>query len=380
MAFKMNKPLIKGSMAHKKMKESIVADTRTQADPNLVQAGAALGESYIPGSIDYNIDRGLKNIDFDKPEKQPRPGSKITPPDIELSDTEYEAMFEPETDDEDIKVKKEKKTKKKYIPEPEDEDEPIEIEDLPDEPKKKRGYKQDPLEIASKEQMERARQHAEENLKRRKREAEDRRVENIKPIERKKIEELPVDIEESMPKPVEAPKTKKKVMAEDNPKYQIADPKYDIEGNVISLGGTPPRQRGYAYHHEADQWTYNDIPITEAEVPGEAVEWIMKDAIKDQEIKKEFISKDIKKETKPVTIDKDSKIVKPREHQYRWGTSMNPGAWKKDGKKRYETDLKRWEQQKQDSAMQKRDDRIFRNARKGGSVQRNMIKNGYKIQ
>ena len=59
MAFKMNRPVIKGTPLHaasiaKATSESIVAQTRTQADGSLVGAGQALGKSYIPATIDYS--------------------------------------------------------------------------------------------------------------------------------------------------------------------------------------------------------------------------------------------------------------------------------------------------------------------------------------
>jgi hypothetical protein len=62
MAFNMNRPIIKGTSLHKasiaKAKtESIVAQTRTQADGSLVGAGNELGKSYIPAAIDFSIDQ-----------------------------------------------------------------------------------------------------------------------------------------------------------------------------------------------------------------------------------------------------------------------------------------------------------------------------------
>ena len=62
MAFRMNKPIIKGSAVHKKLasaikaKQSIVPQTKTKADPSLTQAGIELGKSYVPKAIDYGID------------------------------------------------------------------------------------------------------------------------------------------------------------------------------------------------------------------------------------------------------------------------------------------------------------------------------------
>ena len=69
MAFKMNRPLIKGTPIHKASiakakQESIVTQTRTQADSGLVDAAGALGRSYIPAAIDFS--RDLKGIKIPK--------------------------------------------------------------------------------------------------------------------------------------------------------------------------------------------------------------------------------------------------------------------------------------------------------------------------
>ena len=74
MAFKMNRPVIKGTPIHKasiaKAKaESIVAQTRTQADSSLVGAGNALGKSYIPAAVDYSQDLKAVKIPESKEKK-----------------------------------------------------------------------------------------------------------------------------------------------------------------------------------------------------------------------------------------------------------------------------------------------------------------------
>ena len=60
MAFNMKRPMIKGTPVHKasiaKAKaQSIVAQTRTQADSALVGAAQSMGKSYVPAAIDYTI-------------------------------------------------------------------------------------------------------------------------------------------------------------------------------------------------------------------------------------------------------------------------------------------------------------------------------------
>ena len=80
MAFKMIRPMIKGSPIHKasiaKAKsDSVVANTRTSADPSLIEAADALGRSSTPGAIDYTLTS--KDLKFRKgKKKKPEEGCK----------------------------------------------------------------------------------------------------------------------------------------------------------------------------------------------------------------------------------------------------------------------------------------------------------------
>jgi len=61
MAFKMNRPIIKGTSHHKasiaKAKaQSVVSQSRTKADAGLIAASNALGKSYKPSEIDFELD------------------------------------------------------------------------------------------------------------------------------------------------------------------------------------------------------------------------------------------------------------------------------------------------------------------------------------
>ena len=65
MAFKMRRPVIKGTAAHKESiakQKSIVSQARTQADPSLSFAAEQLGRSRIGKSVDYTIDPGKIEI------------------------------------------------------------------------------------------------------------------------------------------------------------------------------------------------------------------------------------------------------------------------------------------------------------------------------
>ena len=71
----MNRPIIKGTANHKasiaKAKaESIVSQRRTQADAGLVSAADTLGKSYKPQAIDYSIkQKGIDFLDIKKEKK-----------------------------------------------------------------------------------------------------------------------------------------------------------------------------------------------------------------------------------------------------------------------------------------------------------------------
>jgi len=75
MAFKMNRPVIKGTPLHKASiakatSESIVTQTRTQADGTLVAAAGVLGKSYIPAAIDFSQDNKAIKIPKNKKKKK----------------------------------------------------------------------------------------------------------------------------------------------------------------------------------------------------------------------------------------------------------------------------------------------------------------------
>tara|TARA_R100001163_G_scaffold12966_3_gene12112 strand:+ start:1545 stop:2249 length:705 start_codon:yes stop_codon:yes gene_type:complete len=54
MAFKMTRPMIKGSALHKEAK-SVVSGSRTAADPTLVAMADEYGKSGLPGAIEYGV-------------------------------------------------------------------------------------------------------------------------------------------------------------------------------------------------------------------------------------------------------------------------------------------------------------------------------------
>ena len=76
MAFKMNKPIMKGSVLHKKLKSAAqyktakemsklfpLGENRLSSDTGLTQASEILGKSYIPHAMDYGVDTKIGDIE-----------------------------------------------------------------------------------------------------------------------------------------------------------------------------------------------------------------------------------------------------------------------------------------------------------------------------
>ena len=133
MAFKMKRPIIKGTPLHKASTESIVAQTRTQADGTLVDAGGALGRSYIPIAIDYSNTSGLIDFGDDKDDKKKdvkkvkKKKENTKTAEVIINGVQTTVPWKERFDYEAVKKVKYKKAKKKeevkkYVSEAEDKD------------------------------------------------------------------------------------------------------------------------------------------------------------------------------------------------------------------------------------------------------------------
>ena len=65
MAFKMNKPIIKGSALHKEA----VSKLQRLDHSSLITAAQALGQSTTPGAVDFSVDRKIDMSSYEKPKK-----------------------------------------------------------------------------------------------------------------------------------------------------------------------------------------------------------------------------------------------------------------------------------------------------------------------
>ena len=411
MAFNMKRPIIKGTPLHKasiaKAKtDSIVAQTRTAGDPSLVDAGRALGRSYMPKAIDFSKD-GL--IDFGDVEARENKGKekgkekkKKNNRDVDgevpviENETNYGNSYgwrfrkrnkkKEEQEEEVIKENKKKKEKKKkdilvgdtesadskyvapYVEEAEDED-IIEDAGQDDEldmsnfvindGEENRGYKnwkvrEEERNIAEAEALK-ARMDAEQEkrendpLTKNILDQSDMPQPNYTPEYRdiKNASKIPRKGLQELPTNNTTPNLSEVEMPpEKNKVFAHENPKYKVANKDIEGQGINlNNNKGYRVTTENGESviTYNGVPITTSEVPPE----IMMGALKDEQQQQQDI--DLSSQT-------------PNQFP-------NP-VQKKDGGIS-KTAIK------SKNAEKTRDDRIYRNARKDGPVRRNMIKSGY---
>ena len=110
MAFKMNRPVIKGTPIHKASiakaeSEPMVEQTRIQANDDLANLGTELGNSYIPPAIDFSIDykklearekeeeKGEEEIVDKKNNEDLKPGQYLSQEDLDIANAEARRQF-----------------------------------------------------------------------------------------------------------------------------------------------------------------------------------------------------------------------------------------------------------------------------------------------
>lgn len=262
MAFRMSRPIIKGTKQHKAsiakartaVPEIEVEQTRTKADPTLVETGRALGESYMPKEIDFSI-----------------PG--------------YDVAFSSE-DDKEKKTKEKKKEKKKK------EEKKVEKKDGKDgvvvddgSGKKKKGGKKK-IGKGIKNIIEKIKTSIEKIKSKKKEKGKKKEKEEVISIEKKDIKKLPEKDIENKPKKVEetsvdiSPKVVSvKKHAHENPDYKEnwqADK--ELGKKWIKYD---PQNPGYSYdtHTDAEgnvtkKWTYRGREVDITEVPEDFIDQV----------------------------------------------------------------------------------------------------------
>ena len=417
MAFNMKRPIIKGTPLHKasiaKAKESIVSQRRTQADASLVSGGRLLGESYIPGTIDFSIDTpDMSLTKQDLEDALSKKGKEKKTPEtaeVMIDGVQTTVPYDERFDYEAVKRVKKKKVVKKekqkeedvlvgdtesadskyvapYVEEAEDED-IIEDAGLDDERtvnpnKKDRGYKnwkvrEEERNIAAAE-ANKAKLDAKSKARKNK----------ASKIEPKKIEQMPTTtpetkLEQAGPAPEAKPGKGK---AHNNPDYKAKGPTTNSEGQVTSIGGTPPQNPGYSYNKENDQWTYNDIPVVLDEVPEEFVNSVEVEEQEGYNINlnsntpsNDSTSVDLlpQPQTNTIAPTNTEQTLTPRQIRERKKQDKKYNDPNTGPKVKATMIEEGYNPIKSKNAEKMRDDRIYRNARKDGPVRRNMIKSGY---
>jgi len=374
MAFKMKRPLINGTPLHKasiaKAKtESIVAQTRTQADGGLVGAGEALGKSYIPAAIDFSIDQKAIKIPKSKKKKNKKDTNKKdvdVPPVVEGAVVVEDVPYVEEAEDKDVI-------------EDAGQDNELDMSNISGGGVENRGYKNWKV-------REEERNIAEAEALKAGADAESRaRASEVVKIEPKNIEQMPTTtLETKLEQAGPAPEAKPgKGKAHENPDYKAKGSTTNSEGQTTSLGGTPPKNPGYSYNEENDQWTYNDITVEPHEVPEAFVDAVDDEAEETRNISlssntpsNDSTSVDLLPQTQPVVEDKTTPPKARTREQKENDKIYNDFRTSKYKKKKMIEGGYNPIQSK--SPMEMRDDRIYRNARADGPVRKNMIKGGYK--
>ena len=370
MAFNMKRPVIKGSVLHKASMAKAQEIQSVGSDADLISAANELGRSRSVKGIDYSIDsrdikykknknknkKGKEEVAVEEQEKT-MPTEKM-PTNFERNvDLQEDIALPGDTpdynysgriaDDQEALTLAPKNFKLK----------PINIDSQDLRVKKATRNLSDPKVNIGKKEME-AIKKAEEDRRRANdpllSEINDRRElkkagpDNVDPLTREILDQsdrpkpdytpeyrrnakaskidsvdaklLPNNSDPKLKK-AEIPAPKETKLAHENPKYAI---KRDIEGQSLNLNNER-KNTGYRYDYENDQWSFNNMPITESEVRPAEFKGIMTE------------------------VNRRRQLESNTPQQY--PDSSNP--------------------------IQKRDDGIWKRAVKGGKAQQNMRKSGY---
>ena len=369
MAFKMNRPTIKGTKLHKesvaKAKEESVVRPYSSHSADVLSGVGTYSRSNVPHAIDYSLE--MPDIDLKKKKKKKKKkGDKVVGC-MDSKAKNYNSDATEPCDDcckfEEDKKKEDKKNKKSENKKSENKNIKVDKDDS-DESEQEYYNRMLDEEAESgssgkvsdygeskqyknfvKRQEEESIKQAEE-LKRREAEASKARQSKVSTLETKKLEQTPSELSEPKLQTASLDPTKQRLYADQNPKYKIKQGTRDIEGNITSLGGAT-QSPNYNYDATNDIWTYNGIPIRESEVA--PVEYkaimanVMKDTAKTQTqaaLQQPTASNTLIAETTPENINETS------------------GDWKVDARVR-------------------RLDRLWAKSKEGGTVRKNMRKDGY---
>ena len=384
MAFKMNRPVIKGTTHHKasiaKAKvKPVVSQRRTQADAGLVNASRALGKSYKPSEIDFELDK----IDIDVPkkkekkEKQPRVKKQknvkverevsepiaLEPRSIRslptnkqklelqqstgtVATTEFTNRFEKAAK----KFGYDLSTEKGY----KEAEKAMEYNDRTDEWQKP---------MATVDNLESKKQETSEEEKRIEAEVAAKQAETIRLEKERQAEKKAIADE------------KKRIQEEEKAKK-----KAEIEAKNVGIRERNKIKKEAREYYGDGKLTQKRLDAYKKMVAEQEEALNFQPEFEEQDDPDNFNEKAVSKPSeqeldeiayKPQVVD-DNVTEKPKISDFK--TKKNPFGGTLTAKDQYEKALKEYYSK---SPATMRDNRIYRNAVKGGIVQQNMIKSGY---
>jgi len=344
MAFRMNRPVIKGTANHKasiaKAKaQPVVSQSRTKGDAGLIAAASALGESYKPAAIDFELDK----IDIDVPEKKEK--KKEKQPKVK-KDTWYRDVDE----DGNVISRGWKSIKDKIKGEREQKELDYQVE-------------QEDKNIIQAEK-DAAKLEAD---KLKKAELDKKEIEKALALERRNEEKLKKRlIREEAAERRRNRNKKSKIKVGEVKTTGIGDQQIDQQTRQYTK---EQRERLNTGEEGGNIWS-NDLEryvLPEEIVDGQFVSKAEGETI--------IVSPNIKGKTTEPVVGETKTITptdKPKISDFK--TKKNAFGGTLTAKEQYEKALKEYYSK---SPMDMRDNRIYRNAIKGGTVQQNMIKSGY---
>ena len=403
MAFKMNRSTIKGTASHKASIAKATAESTVRPysshAADVLSGVDTYAKSFVPGAIDYGLK--MPKIKIGKKKKKKKEGeeeevikgcmdSKATNYNAEATESDESCKYKetpeetPEIDDKDV-IEGEITEETDYSGK---------TSDYAETKKYKNFVKRREEENTRIAEENKARLDAESRARQGKATKIDPLKPDIKPISTD-ISEPELQLSEKAPK--------SKLKAHENPKYGKKPKSTQLDKRSLSTFDTtmdvhdrfrqnpPPgaeniqsgKYNNYGYTtfvdadgKEQEVWTYNNQRIDKSEVGADAYEGIMEPIITSQEQRTQTITPPSSKntliqETTPSTVTEQTltprQIREKRMADKKWN---NPKTGPKVKAQMIAEGYK-------PSPAQKRDDRIFRNAKPGGTVQSSLRKSGY---
>tara|TARA_R110002072_G_scaffold277_1_gene2016 strand:- start:3 stop:1118 length:1116 start_codon:yes stop_codon:yes gene_type:complete len=369
MAFNMNRPIIKGTANHKASvakatQQSIVSQARTTADASLVGAGKSLGESYIPAAMDYTVNQ--KGIEFADVKKEGGEGKSSKPKKEKEPKAKRKSYWEKMREKRSLqKTKAAEERLRKRLEKAEQGEDAGDFSQIESEPSRetKKTEKYTSPEASTKE--------GEELLSRTKA-GRNKALQDAAKKYNVKVEDL--EAKEIGGKREFFPKQDvvggKEETRWDNELGRFRNPEITAAvGEEAEKAAVEEMKPKFPEGMDPNLATTGEIALNYDTNTYEYTQQYYDRLAKEKIKPTSTTTKPVVEEKKTTTPDR-----KPRPSDFE-------GTWKQR-QEQYKIANEKWYQAQQEkkgkSPATMRDNRIYRNAVKGGAVQRNMIKSGYK--